>query len=702
MCAIALVVVIYLSLSDWQQVRIANQRSRASDTSLQHLSDLYSALQEAETSQRGYLLTGRDSYLDPYWQARASVPTYLAGVHRLSVDTIPQQVRIQHLDSLINQKLWEMKHTIQLRREGRESESMEVVLTDRGQNLMEQLRSLMRDITHAERMEQRATSKQIEDLAAIAGAASSLAVLSGLLLLTVAVWRIQKEKAAVLEANAAKSRFLANMSHELRTPLNAIIGYSEMLAEEAEDTGRSDFLPDLNRIRTSGRHLLDLINSILDLSKIEAGKMDLYLETFSITKLVSEAQDVVRPLAEKNGNKLVIDCPPDIGSMHGDQTKVRQCIFNLLSNAAKFTEKGEIQLSVRRICGPEDRISFTLRDTGIGMTPEQVSRLFDPFTQADATTTRRFGGTGLGLAITHKFCEMMGGSVQVESNPGAGSTFTIEVPASIGSPVDQPRAEIVAAPVDAESIVLAIDDDPSVHDLLRRSLMRHGFRVESAYSGEEGLRLARKLHPEAITLDVLMHGIDGWGVLRALKADHEISQIPVIMLTVMDNRNHGFLLGAAEYLSKPVDRNRLVEVLTRFRRHGNPGSALVIEDDFDARRILSTALRGEGWKVDEAENGRVGLECIQHSKPSLILLDLMMPEMDGFEFVAQLRERPENRNIPIVVLTAKEVSAEERRVLNGQVAKVVQKSTLKVDDLLAELNQLITNRIREAPSAPSV
>jgi CheY-like chemotaxis protein/anti-sigma regulatory factor (Ser/Thr protein kinase) len=388
--------------------------------------------------------------------------------------------------------------------------------------------------------------------------------------------------------------------------------------------------------------------------------------------------------------------------MHSDQTKVRQCIFNLLSNAAKFTQNGEIQLSARRIPGAEDRICFTVRDTGIGMTPEQVSHIFEPFTQADSTTTRRFGGTGLGLAITHKFCEMMGGSVQLESTPGAGSAFTIDLPASIGSVVEQPRGEVISTSISSESIVLAIDDDPSVHDLLRRSLMRHGFRVESAYSGDEGLRLARKLHPEAITLDVLMHGIDGWGVLRALKADREISQIPVIMLTVMDNRNHGFLLGATEYLSKPVDRNRLVEVLTRFRHHGNPDSALIIEDDFDARRILSTALRAEGWKVDEAEDGRVGLECIHRSKPSLILLDLMMPEMDGFEFVAQLRALPENRNIPIVVLTAKEVSPEERRALNGQVAKVVQKASLKIDDLLAELSQLITNRIRETPGAPSI
>jgi signal transduction histidine kinase/DNA-binding response OmpR family regulator len=701
MCAVALVVVIYLSLSDWQQVRVANERSRQSDESLQALSSLYGSLQEAETSQRGFLLTNREMYLDPYWTSKANVPKYLAAVHRLSTDTIPQQVRIAHLDSLINQKVREMDHTIELQRTGQETQSREVVMTDRGQDIMQQLRSVMRDITRAELVQHRETSNQVEHLAAIAGAASSLAVLSGLLLLTVAVWRIQKEKAAVIEANEAKSRFLANMSHELRTPLNAIIGYSEMLAEEAEDVGRTSFLPDLDRIRTAGHHLLDLINSVLDLSKIEAGKMDLYLETFSIRKLVSEAEDIVRPLAEKNGNKLIVDCPAEVGSMYGDQTKVRQSVFNLLSNAAKFTEKGEIKLIVRRTSGLEERVSFAVRDTGIGMSAQQVNRIFEPFTQADASTTRRFGGTGLGLAITRKFCELMGGTIQLESSPGAGSIFTIDLPASIGTPTEQLRPEIVAQPGGSETIVLAIDDDASVHDLLRRSLIRHGFRVESAYSGDEGLRLARKLHPDAITLDVLMQGIDGWGVLRALKADHEVAHVPVIMLTVMDNRNHGFLLGATEYLSKPVDRHRLVEVLTRFRRHGNPGSALVIEDDFDARRVLSTALRGEGWKVDEAENGRVGLECIERSKPSLILLDLMMPEMDGFEFVTRLRELPENRNIPIVVLTAKEVSPEERQKLNGQVAKVIQKSTYKVEDLLAELTQLIANRIREAPGPAS-
>jgi signal transduction histidine kinase/CheY-like chemotaxis protein len=692
MCAIALVVVIYLSLSDWQQVHVANQQSRRSDQSLQSIAALRSAISDAEGSQRGYLLTGRDEYLGPYLKAKTTLPVLLANVHTYALDTIPQRVRIDRLDHLVHQKLSEMTHTIDLRKAGQPGQSMAVVLTDRGKNLMDETRSVIQSIEYAELEDHRETSARVEHLAAIAGAASSLAVLSGLLLLTVAVWRIQREKSAVLEANEAKSRFLANMSHELRTPLNAIIGYSEMLGEEAEDSGQLSFLPDLNRIRTAGRHLLDLINSVLDISKIEAGKMDLYLETFSIRRLVSDVQDVVKPLFDKNENQFVIHCPDDIGNMHSDQTKLRQCLYNLLSNAAKFTSKGEIRLTVRRPSENGDYLHFSIQDSGIGMSAEQIQHVFEPFTQADSATTRRFGGTGLGLAITRRFSEMLGGSVQAQSTPGVGSTFTLLVPASIG-----PRTESLATPAltpvsGSETLVLAIDDDPSVHDLLRRSLIRYGFRVESAYSGDDGIRMARRLRPDAITLDVLMQGIDGWSVLRSIKADHEISHIPVIMLTVMDNRNHGFLLGATDYLSKPIDRGKLIGVLGRYRPRGVPGTALVIEDDFDARRIISTALKAEGWKVDEAENGRVGLECLSRSKPSLILLDLMMPEMDGFEFVTRLKDFPDYKDIPIVVLTAHELSEEDRTRLNGQVQKVLRKQSVQIDGLMGELLRIIAAR----------
>jgi CheY-like chemotaxis protein/anti-sigma regulatory factor (Ser/Thr protein kinase) len=275
---------------------------------------------------------------------------------------------------------------------------------------------------------------------------------------------------------------------------------------------------------------------------------------------------------DKNNNRLTIDCPPDIGNMYTDLTKTRQSLFNLLSNAAKFTEKGEIELNVRRETGSPDQIIFTVSDNGVGMSPEEVARIFEPFTQADPSTTRRFGGTGLGLAITRRFCELMGGSVQVESTPGLGSTFTISLPATSGKGSEPLGGKQLSSEGAGQTVVLAIDDDPSVHDLLKRTLVRHGFVVESAFSGEDGLRMARKLKPDAITLDVLMQGIDGWSVLNALKADHEVNRIPVIMLSVMDNRNQGFLLGATEYLAKPIDRTRLIEVLSRYRKHDVPAA----------------------------------------------------------------------------------------------------------------------------------
>jgi signal transduction histidine kinase/DNA-binding response OmpR family regulator len=697
MCALALVIVIYLSLSDWQQVRIANEQAKVSDEALRQLSDLQAIMLDAEASQRGYLLTGSEYYLRPYQEAKRRVPSLLAGVHSLTGYSANQKTHLNKLDDLIGRKLDEMRETISLRREGKQSDALLVVRTDEGKVLMDQIREAVQALTAKELQRHAESRRAVEHLAAVAGATSSVAVLLGLLLLTVAVWRIQKEKTAVLEATQAKTQFLANMSHELRTPLNAIIGYSEMLQEEAEDAGRTDFLPDLGRIRVAGKHLLQLINSVLDLSKIEAGRMDLYLESFSVRDLAAEAESVVKPLADKNGNRVTIDCSTDIGDMHSDKTKLRQALFNLLSNAAKFTEKGEITLRVRREPGNPDSIVFAVSDTGVGISREKLAHIFEPFTQGDASTTRRFGGTGLGLAISRRFCELMGGNIWAESIEGVGSTFTMRLSASIGKSERSPATPgTIVAPA-CQTVVLTIDDDASVHDLLRRTLERHGFRVESAFSGEEGLEMAHKLRPDAITLDVLMHGMDGWGVLNALKADREMSRIPVIMMTVLDNRNQGFLLGATEYLSKPVDRARLVEVLSRYRRHGTPCGALVVEDDVDSRHLLCTALKSEGWAVEEAENGRVALECIQRARPYIILLDLMMPEMDGFELVARLRESSEYRNIPIVVLTAKELTPEDRKRLNGQVAKIVQKGAMTVDDVLRDLGSLISHHVRDVP-----
>ncbi len=695
--ALALAVVIYFSLSDWWQVRSANTHAEVREQSLGKLRDMYSILQEADASQRGYLLTGNETYLQPFLAARQEMPSRMPAISALADTSAAQRARITELHNLVQLAFSKMEETVAVRKQSGLSAAIALIQTDTGQLLMEQIRRLVENIEIEEDAALAEASRSIERRAAIAGIASTVAVLLGLILLIVAISRIQRERTAAMEANQAKSRFLANMSHELRTPLNAIIGYSEMLQEEAGENSRATLLPDLGRIRTAGHHLLDLINSILDLSKIEAGKMELYFETFSIRELVEQIESLTKPLAEQNANELLIDCPAGIGAMYADRTKVRQALFNLLSNAAKFTDKGKVSLQVRRNPQTPEEITFIVKDTGVGMTPEQLNRLFQPFTQADASITRRFGGTGLGLAITQRFCELMNGKLSVQSTAGLGSEFTMVLPAGLSKQLDTspPRTDAVS---NRKTIVLAIDDDSGVHDLLRRFLAKYGFHVESAFSGEEGIQLARKLLPDAITLDVLMKGTDGWTVLRTLKGDRQLSGIPVIMLSVLDSRNQGFLLGATEYLSKPIDRARLLEILMRYRRQNAHSTALVVEDDFDSRRILTNGLTAEGWNVEEAENGVVALEHLDQHRPDLILLDLMMPRMDGFEFLVHLREKAENQKIPVVVLTAKEITPQDRERMDGEVSKVIQKGSLTVDELMAELGRVLASHIREARS----
>ncbi len=416
--------------------------------------------------------------------------------------------------------------------------------------------------------------------------------------------RVAKEAAE--QANAAKSSFLANMSHELRTPLNAILGYSEMLREEAEDLGQEDFVPDLKKIHSAGKHLLGLINDVLDLSKIEAGKMELYLEPVEVRQLVDDVASTVLPMVEKNGNHLEVICPPEVQTSTTDVTKLRQVLLNLLSNASKFTKEGKVTFSVvREKRTDKEWLAFSVKDSGIGMNEAQVSKLFQAFSQADASTTRKYGGTGLGLAISRKFCQMMGGDITVQSESGKGSTFVVQIPVDVVDP------KKVTLPVENESdttivegsSVLVIDDDPSVRDVVKRSLSKEGVAVMTAASGEEGLDLARKHRPDVITLDVQMPGMDGWEVLKTLKSDPELRQIAVIMMTNIDEKTTGYALGAAEYMTKPVDRDHLVEVLKKFRNNASTRPVLVVEDDPAVREIVRRALSLEGLKVLEAANG---------------------------------------------------------------------------------------------------
>jgi GAF domain-containing protein/CheY-like chemotaxis protein len=540
-----------------------------------------------------------------------------------------------------------------------------------------------------------AFSPEVVDLLKTFAAQSALAIQNARL------FREIEDKSRQLEvADRHKSEFLANMSHELRTPLNAIIGYSEMLQEDAADLGAERFTDDLTKINAAGKHLLELINAVLDLSKIEAGKMELYLESFEVGGLVRDIAAVIQTLAAKNANRLQVRCPDDAGTMRADLTKVRQALFNLLSNACKFTEGGTVTLRVsREAADGRDWLIFSVDDTGIGMTPEQLARLFEAFSQADAATTRKYGGTGLGLALSRRLCRMMGGDVAVESQAGRGSTFTIRLPAQVAERVEEPvRPETPAerAPAGAGT-VLVIDDEPAVRDLMQRFLGREGFRVVTAATGEEGLRRARELRPDTITLDVMMPGLDGWAVLSALKAEPALADIPVIMLTIVDDRNLGYALGAAEYLTKPIDRERLVTVLEQHRRDR---PVLVVDDDAGLRQLLRRMLEPEGYVVVEAENGRAALERLSEVRPSVVLLDLMMPEMDGFEFVAEFRRHEAWRAIPIVVVTARDLSREDRQRLNGYVQKILQKGAPDRDALLAEVRELVAQSLaRRRPRA---
>ncbi|WP_020615096.1 hybrid sensor histidine kinase/response regulator [Paenibacillus daejeonensis] len=507
---------------------------------------------------------------------------------------------------------------------------------------------------------------------------------------------LSKAHDQAIRANRTKSQFLANMSHELRTPLNAIIGYSELLMDEARELGEPAFAEDLYKINRSGNHLFSLINDILDISKIESGKMDVYYEPYMLDELIEDVMTTIRPLLDRSGNTYEIHAVN--GEMTTDVTKLRQILINLLTNASKFTEQGHIRFAIAE----ESRqgipgYSFVVSDTGIGISAEQLQQLFQPFVQADNSTTRKYGGTGLGLSISQRFCEIMDGRIDVTSVPGSGSTFTCWLPAKPAQALEFATRQVPSTDIEELSdinletahedgiSILFIDDEPENRLLIERYLASENWKLAFSQSGREGIRLARLLKPQVICLDILMPSMDGWAVLAELKNDPELADIPVVILSLTNDRQLGYSLGAAEYLTKPVSRNRLIEVMDRFITDREHHSVLVIEDDETTSEMMTRMLHREGYTAHKADNGRLALEQIKIEKPNLILLDLMMPEMDGFEFIAELRQTSHLSEIPVIVLTAKTITADDRNKLNGSVKDIIQKGSFNRSQLLDEI-----------------
>jgi signal transduction histidine kinase/DNA-binding response OmpR family regulator len=493
----------------------------------------------------------------------------------------------------------------------------------------------------------------------------------------------------IQDASNLKSQFLANMSHELRTPMNSIIGFSEILAERLEGKIEPKHLGFLRHINTSGTHLLSIINDVLDLSKVEAGKMEIYPEFFAVRPVIDSVCQVMRGMT-RTQQPISVTVPADLPQIETDMAKFKQVLYNLLSNAVKFSPPDRpIAVSAHIRSGT---LHVSVRDEGIGIAPEHHQIIFEEFRQVDGTVRREFGGTGLGLALVKKFVELQGGRVTVESRLGEGSTFSFTLPV-------RSRAAVVTRtpePIMRAERILVVEDDPNAYELIASALSSAGFLPIRAASGDEAIRLAKDVRPAAVTLDVVLPDMDGWEILRRLKSDESTRSLPVVIISMVDDRQLGVSLGAADYFVKPVDRARLLDRLREITSPNSPRRLLVIDAEEKVHAILAQDFTPLGYTIESATSAEAGLRAAQQNAPDVIILDLLLPGMSGFDVAGALKDDPRTTNIPILVLTSKEITSADRAMLHSRVTGFVKKGTNARELLLMELR-----RIRAPLNPPS-
>jgi diguanylate cyclase (GGDEF)-like protein/PAS domain S-box-containing protein len=526
---------------------------------------------------------------------------------------------------------------------------------------------------------------------------------------------LEKANRELERSNKLKSQFIATMSHELRTPLNSILGFSELLLDEVFGNLTEKQKRYVNNIYNSGNHLLQLINNILDLAKIESGKMELHYETFSLKQALVEVENILKPLIHKKNQRLTVSVEEKLSVINADRTKFKQILYNLLSNAIKFTgEGGSISITADLIekenynlistkkCCKNNYLKISITDTGIGIKKDYQEKIFLEFEQLDSSYSRKYEGTGLGLALTKKLVELHGGKIFVDSEEGKGSTFTVLLPIVEADTKIEVEKKLLKQEILYEKsllnrsgsvpLILIVEDDPATAELIMLYLAQGGYRVAHAHDGNTALEKIRELKPFAVLLDVMLPGKDGWEVLQEIKSDQEIKDIPVIISSVADNKELGFALGASDYLVKPVDRitilKKLEELSFSTKKGRRPINILCIDDHIDTLEFLSSILEAEGFNVITAQSGKEGVEKSVFYKPDLIILDLMIPDIDGFEVTQIIKNNPSTKDIPIIILTAKDLTVEDKLRLAGKIENYLQKSRFTKEDLLMHIRDL--------------